>query len=304
MLALAIFDITLTSLLIGVVSGIGIGAIVGLFGESFVILYATSGLFNFALGTYLMLGTVASYYFVVDHQLSLWIAVPLIALVGFLLGLATERVTVRPVMDRTDHPQMSVVFATMGLALVLQAVTERTFGVTQRPVPSYVSTSPFFIGDVPIRPIFAVMVIAVMVFAISFEVVVRMTALGAVLLATQADREGAELAGISTRTVMFWLFGLAGSIATLSGFLVAPLTLASAHAGSNLLLLGFAAIALGGFSSFSGALVGGMIIGLVNSLTPLFWQPAASGPIVFAVLLLVLLLRPQGLFGRHEARSV
>jgi branched-subunit amino acid ABC-type transport system permease component len=284
---------TLTAL----IAGVGMGSLVAVLGQALVIVYTTSGYFHFGLSAFLMLGAVMSYILTVDDGLPLYVNIAVVVAGGFVLGLVSEQICVRSVVKRVAHPQVAVLFSTFGLALIIESLAEKWFGAAERPVPSYVSAVPWQINGVLIRPIFVAMIIVALVFASGFEVVLRRTGLGLSLRATQLDKEGAALLGIRTSRVTLWMFGFAGALAGLVGLLMAPLTYASSSAGDSIFFLAFGAIAIGGFSSFIGAILGGVVIGVANSMVAFFWTPEAASAAVFGLILAVLIVRPQGLLG-------
>src|SRR6185295_18315632 len=140
------------------------------------------------------------------------------------------------------------------------AVILLLFGGESFPVPSFVSDDPVRLGSVPVRPIYIVMVIAGAVLTLGIDRLIRATAVGHMFRATLEDPEGALLLGIDTRKVITLAFGAAGALSAVAGFLVAPVIHASAFTAHDLAFYGFAGMAIGGFGSFAGALVGGVVV--------------------------------------------
>lgn len=296
-------------LLTGVSAGLGLGAIYTVVALGYNLVLAASGIFNFALGAVVMGGTIAAYYFSVRLSWPVYLAVPAVLLLGYLAGLLSYYVVVRSVARASDL-SMSAVVTSLGLGLAAVALAGVLFGVTNRSVPSYVSTRPLTVAGVPIRPIYILMVAVTVVIAVAIDLILRRTGVGQAVRATLEDREGAQLAGIRTQSIVRNTFALAGVLAALAGYLIAPITGAEPTVGTTQALYGFAAVAIGGFGSFGGAVTGGLIVGLTTGIVPAFLEPAYVTPVVIGIMFLVLLVRPQGLrgaaglFGARAQRDV
>jgi branched-chain amino acid transport system permease protein len=284
-------------LLVAVVSGIGIGSVYVLLALSYNLVLGSSGVFNLAQGTVVMAGTLGAYLVEVRYGWPIWTAVPILAAFGFAAGRLTELLGVRPVAGRSVSVAEAAIVTTLGLGLIGDSTAGLTFGSDPQPVPSYTSTTPLLVGGVPIRPVFVVMVAVTLLIALGFDRVARRTQVGHMLRATLEDREAAELLGIDTRRVTRVVFGLAGTLSALAGFLLAPITLASPFVANDLGLYGFAAMAVGGFGSFTGSLVGGVLVGIVGSLVPAVASAHLARPAIFVMVIAILLIRPGGLFG-------
>jgi branched-chain amino acid transport system permease protein len=133
------------------------------------------------------------------------------------------------------------------------------------------------------------------------EIVMARTTLGLVFRATTIDREGASGVGINCRLVIAGSFVVAGALAGLAGFLLAPVTTASIGVGDNLALLAFVAMAIGGFGSFRGVVVGGLVVGIVQAFVPVYINAIWTRPVLFGAMIALLLVRPSGIFGRRGA---
>jgi branched-subunit amino acid ABC-type transport system permease component len=288
----------MNAILTGIVSGIGVGAIYVLTATSFTLALLATGVFNFAQGTLVMLGAVFAFFLsVILHWPWLGIIAAILA-GGTLLGLFTHLVAIAPVARRATHLSEAAMITTLGLGLAAESLTQKVFGADPQVVPSYVSTTPWSVGGIPIRPVYVVMVVVTAAVVIGLELMMRTTSLGTVLRATLEDSQGASLAGINTVRVVAGIFALAGTLSALAGFLVAPVSFASPFLDANIALFAFAAMGVGGFGSFSGALVGGLVVGIIGGVVPVVLDTHATTPVLFIVLVVVLLLRPTGLFGQ------
>jgi branched-subunit amino acid ABC-type transport system permease component len=141
------------------------------------------------------------------------------------------------------------------------------------------------------------MLVVTLLITLLVDRVLRKTLIGHVLRATLEDPEGAALLGFDTRFIVRGVFALAGLISALAGYLIAPITQASPYVADELGLFGFAALAIGGFGSFGGALAGGLVVGLMTGIGAGFIDPHLLRPLIFVLCVLVLLVRPGGVFG-------
>jgi branched-chain amino acid transport system permease protein len=199
----------------------------------------------------------------------------------------------RNVHDLTE----GTLVTTFGLGLALNAVIALAFGSTTLPVPSYVSANPIVVRGVPINPLYIAMVAVTLFVAVVMEIFLKRTRTGLILRATVQDREGASLVAIHVTKVTFRAFAIAGALAAIAGLLVVPETSASAFVAPQFTLYGFAGMAVGGLGSFKGAIVGGVIIGLVGSIGSTYINPSFVSLLIFGIILAILLVRPRGLFG-------
>jgi branched-subunit amino acid ABC-type transport system permease component len=199
--------------------------------------------------------------------------------------------------------------STLGLGLAVESIVADFFDVTPRQVPSYVSSDPVWIGNVPVQPIYIWMFgIAVVVVGL-LELVMRRTPAGTILRATLEDPEGAQIVGVKVMRVAAVVFVVAGGLSAVVGYLIAPVTFASPFVDS-IGLFAFVAMGIGGFGSFGGALVGGMLVGILEGTIPVILGPNAVIPLLFCLIVVVLVARPIGLlgsrgyFGNEKLREV
>jgi branched-chain amino acid transport system permease protein len=288
---------TFTSLALGVVAGLALASICLLIAISFTLIISVSGVFNFAQGTVAMGGAILSYVLGVLLHWPVLAVVAAITLTGGAAGLLTHLLAVRPLKNVAHEQTRSMTLSTIGVATAANATIAILFGANTLPVPSYMPDAPVFFFGVPLRPIYLVCVSAGASVAILLEVILRNTQAGSVFRATLEDPDGAKLQGIDTGRVILAAFAAAGALSALAGFLVAPITSASAFSATELAFYGFAAMAIGGFGSFAGALAGATLVGLILGLTPVLLDPKYTMPLLWATVFMILLVRPAGLLG-------
>lgn len=282
-----------------VISGLGIGSTYALIALGYTIILASSGVFNFAQGAVVMAGALVAFGL---GTVAGWPVVATIAVVigvGCLAGLLTHALSVYPLMRRrgTGNLTGGTFLTTLGLGLAMNAIIALAFGPETFPVKTYVSGRALHAFGVYIQPIYIVMVSVVVLIMLAFEVFLRRTGFGVVMRATFADLEGASLAGVKVNRVIVRAFAAGCGLAALAGFLIVPITSASAGIADSLSFYGFAAMAIGGYGSFAGAAIGGFIVGLAEQVPVTWLNPSASAVLIYAAMVVILLIRPQGLFG-------
>lgn len=283
-----------------IVAGLGIGSIYAIIAMGYTLILGASGVFNFAQGSAVMAGALVSYALGTAQHLPLLIIVGVVMATGALTGLVSHTIAVLPLTHRSGITNLTfgTFLSTLGLGLILNSIVSVTFGdATVDPVNFYVPQASIHLLGLHIRPIYAVMFLTTVAVAVVFEIINRRTGAGLVMRAVFNDVEGAALVGISITKAVRRVFVIGCLLAAVAGFLVAPLTFAQTGIANQFAFYGFAAMAVGGYGSFTGAIVGGLLVGLVGEV-PLIWvNPEVSGALIYGMMLLVLLIRPQGIFG-------
>jgi branched-chain amino acid transport system permease protein len=301
----------------GIVNGFLNGGVLGLIALGLVLIYKSSEVFNFAQGYLLMLGAYVTYWFAGlfdtgNDWLTLALAIIPAMIVAVLVGFIIERVALRPM---SGQPLLSIVLMTLGLAQLIEGLVSIFFGIEPRgdfpkPIPPMESFKiPFdlaFNGVIHVQKTrvaaFIVAIIGVILLAVFFKLTKR----GLAMRATSEDHELARSVGINVPRVFGLSWGIAGVIATLGGVLLAMLTGVSLSL-SMVVMVAFPALLLGGLDSLPGAIVGGVAIGLAQELVEAskIVQIRHSTEIApYVLLLIVLLLRPEGLFGRKRIERI
>jgi branched-chain amino acid transport system permease protein len=307
------------------ITGLLNGGPIALIALGIVLIFKSSEIFNFAHGQMVLIGAMATWWFNSDEGLGLplWAAVLAALAVSILLGLLIERFTLRPM---TGQPLLSIILMTLALGQFLQGLTILIFGTTQRNFPVIFSTTnpyritlPFTYNDNPIVVIlkqnlvwsFVVAMICVIVLVFFFQY----TRTGLAMRATAENHETAQSVGIRINQVFGLSWAIAGIIAAISGILIATASGLDLSL-SFVALAAFPAVLLGGLESIPGAVVGGLIVGLAQGLVGLpnndfFLGPQAAQAIrnsteivPYVLLLIVLVIRPDGLFGQKRIERV
>lgn len=285
------------------IAGLGAGAIYSMIAMGYNVIFATSGVLNFAQGEFYMLGTMIGVLLYVTVGLPVGLAlVATVAAVAVLAALE-HPLAVQPAA-RSGEEAFGWVVATFGFSILLSSGTAMLMGPKLRPFPDIVDLGTWHVGGVRIDGYRISMVLVAVVTAVALMTWLARSATGQALNAIHEDQDAAKLRGIPVRRLSVLSFAVGGAVVALIGFLSAPLTTASATVGLTMGLKGFIAAALGGIPSIKGALVGGLLLGLIETFSTHWAGGSFRNASVFAVLVLVLAVRPVGLFGRGSVRAV
>jgi branched-chain amino acid transport system permease protein len=290
-----------SSVLQFIVSGVTVGATYGLTALGFTMIFNTTGIINFAQGEFVMLGGMLAVFAMKWVGVPLPAAVPLAVLLVTATGVAVDRLTIRPM--RGSAP-VSLVIVTIGVSILLRGGAMLLFGKDTHPLPPFTEGAAIPFGGASLLPQ------SIWVLGITAAVLVAMklffdrTITGKAMLACACDRKAASLMGINVDVMVTLSFAFSALVGALGGVILAPITLTSYDVGILLGLKGFAACILGGLGNPFGAVAGGLIIGVLESLGAGFLSSGYKDAIAFVILLALLFLRPSGLFGKASAERV
>jgi branched-chain amino acid transport system permease protein len=286
-----------------IVSGIATGGIFASLALALVLIYNAMGLVNFAQGEMAMLAAFVALA-LIDHGMNYWIAFPVTLVIAFAGGIAIERVVIHPV-ERA--PILTLVIVTLGLATLINGLAGFIFGYVPRAFPS-----PFSVQTVNILGALAsyqdLGVIAVSgVVLLAIYMLLQHTTVGLTMRAAAHHPEASRLLGVHVSWMLALGWGLASAVGSVSGIMVAPILLLQPNMMQTIIIYAFAAAVLGGIESPVGAVVGGVIVGVTVNLAGVY-LPFVGGDLQLAVALAiivgVLVLKPNGLFGRPSVRRV
>lgn len=274
--------------------GLMVGSIYALLGMGYSLIYRASGLLTFAQGEYFMLGAFGIYTTMVLAGMPFLIAAPIViaAMVG--IGFASERLLIGPLLRRGSSP-IHIVLATIGLSIFLQNVAMMIWGSEGFYVPSTLGDMPFQVNDVYIVPQNVAIVGIMLAAMVALHIFMNRSRLGTTLRAAAQDKLAAAVLGINVSLAVGLTWGIAVGLAGIAGLLIAPIYGVNAHMGLLVGLKGFAAAVIGGYGSIYGAVLGGLLVGLVETFTSGYIDSTLKDVIVFAFLLAVLFFRPTGL---------
>ncbi|WP_405148223.1 branched-chain amino acid ABC transporter permease [Sphaerisporangium sp. NBC_01403] len=283
-------------------AGLATGAIYSLIAIGYNVVLLASGTFNFAHAQLLMVGTFLAYAGAVTFGLPVVVTV-LFAAVGVgVVALLEERIAIRPLLGRSDAH--GALITTVGAATILDGLAAAIWGRQPLTVPSGLPDHPLELLGGTVRPVDLVLIALTLLLGVGLHLWSRYSLLGLASLASAEDRQAASARGINVRLLGVGAFVLAGVIAGAFGLLVGARTYATFDLGHALSLFGFVAIAIGGSGSQLGGLIGGFATGLIYAFAARYIGAAYPQLVVFGVFLLILFLRPRGLFGAALERRV
>jgi branched-chain amino acid transport system permease protein len=285
------------------VVGLTAGAIYALVAMSFNVIFATTGVLNFAQGELFMAGAVLCAVLYSDNEMSAPLALLVTMAVVAAIAVLEERLAVRRAL-RSGHGAMGWVLATLGFSIVMASVFALAFGPDIRqPVPFF-DSSPRQLGALTISVQQVALIATAVVVAVVLHGFYQRTLAGVAMRGISQDPEAASLRSIPVYRLGMVSFAISGAIVGGAGFLAAPVVGAYPSMGFAFALQGFVAAAVGGIPSIKGAVIGGFALGLVESFGGDAIGSGYRTTLVFGLLIVVLAIRPAGLFGRLTARAV
>jgi branched-chain amino acid transport system permease protein len=283
-----------------VVSGTATGAIYALAALGFTLLWQAAGVINFAQGEFVMIGGMVT-FFAVAAGIPLPIAALIALTVAVLVGIALHRLAIEPAKGASP---VTLIIITIGASIFLRGVAAIVFDKNFHSYPPFAGSEPIRIGGATILPQSVLVLAGTLVIVVALWAIMTRTMIGKAMIATAANRLAARLVGINTAAIVGVSFVLSAAIGAIGGILVTPITLTNYDVGTLLALKGFAAAMLGGMGHPFGAVVGGLIVGLLETFGAGYVSSAYKDAIAFLVILLVLFVMPQGLFGRAGVERV
>ncbi|MFP4511963.1 MAG: branched-chain amino acid ABC transporter permease [Acidimicrobiales bacterium] len=303
-----VLAVTGTELVQNLIGGLALGSKYALIALGFVVVFRATGVINFANGAFVLVGAYMTYQFFQTWELNFYLAIVLSMIFGFLLGIVLEAIVLRRLVGEAPF---TVIMVTIGLLFILDNLVTAIWGASNLNLGDPWTGSVVEVAgvQVPHRDLWAMGFTGVVL--CGFLLFFRYSSMGLAMRATAMDPEAALAQGISARTVYRVTWGIAGLVAALAGTTFATGT-GNLQPGLGLLALAaFPAMILGGMDSPLGAVLGGLIIGLVQQLTqllaPEYMEWAGRSPeivVPYVVMIVILLVRPYGLFGTPEVRRV
>ncbi|MGZ0102764.1 MULTISPECIES: branched-chain amino acid ABC transporter permease [Achromobacter] len=286
-----------------IVSGLGLGSMYGLMALGFYLTYAVSGTVNFAQGSSMMLGAVLTFTFAQTLGWPLLAALPLALALCALYGLVVERLAVRPFASRGSNAWL---MSTVALGIVLDNLVMFTFGKEPRSLPSALAQAPLEIGGMGlgVYPLQLLIPLVGLALAAALHALSRRTRWGVALLAVVQNPNAARLMGIPVRRAIMVAFAVSTLFAGVAGALVAPLFNVQADMGTLFGLKAFVVAILGGITSAWGVMLAGLLFGVAEGLITVALGSGYTQIISFTLVIAILAMRPNGLFGRAAVRKV
>jgi branched-chain amino acid transport system permease protein len=282
------------------VSGIAVGMIYGVIAFGYQLTFATSKTLNFGQGEALMLGALVG--LTVVPFTGYWLMLPIVLVFGLIQGGIVERLGVRQAIRKGS--EAGWIMATIALGIIFRNLAENIWGHDDLKFPSPLPETPIDVGGVRVLPMEIAIVLGALALMLAVELFNRRSVFGKAVVATSNDREAAGLMGINTGLVITFSYALSSLTAAFAGVLVAPVTLTGATMGAALGLKAFAVAIIGGLSSGMGVVAGGLILGIAETMTGFYLSTGYKDVPGLLLLLLVLSVKPSGLFGKATIKKV
>jgi branched-chain amino acid transport system permease protein len=282
------------------VSGTAVGCVYGLIALGFVLIYKATEVVNFAQGELMMLGGFFAFTFIGLMGLNYWIGFFLAVLAMAALGAGVERAIVRPILG---YPAFSIVMATIGLSFFARSIAGMIWGTDDLKIDTPFSAGVVRIGGLVLADDKLSVIVATVLLCIALYLFFSRTRMGIAMQATSQNMLAAYYMGIPVKRVFSLIWAISAAVACFAGILLAPIAFIHTNIGF-LGLKAFPAAVLGGFGSIPGALVGGVIIGVIETLAGFYLPQGWKDIAAYIVLLAVLMLKPEGLFGERTRKKV
>ena len=279
------------------IQGLSLGSIYGLVALGYVLIYQAWGVLNFAQGEVCAIGAFSLLVLHVELGMPVILAMPLAIIVSMIVGYIIEFLSFRPLENAKD---MSKLIATIGVSICVRNLLRVIFGADAFAFPSIFGDKPFHVGGLILVPQNLWNTVFGFGLVILLNLFLKKTRVGKSMRATAQDKEAARLMGINVRASMTGTFVIASAIGAIAGMLLAPVYLFNANIGATIGTKGYAAAVLGGLDFASGAMVGGIILGIAECLAVAFGSSAYQSAIAYIVLFLVLILKPSGIMSKKK----
>jgi branched-chain amino acid transport system permease protein len=284
-----------------IVSGTATGAIYALAALGFTLLWQASGTINFAQGEFVMLPAFSILWFVAAGA-PLWLAFLLACVVAMLLlGAAFKKIVVDPLIR---HGVIPLVIATLGLSIGIKQTVRATFGAEAHPFPGPFPAGQFALAGINISYADVGTLLLAGAIVAGLQLFLNRTVTGRAMQACAQNTDAARVLGIDVKRMVLYVFLINAVLAVVAALLITPTYLAKFDMGDSIGQKAFFAAIIGGFNQTRGALLGGVLIGVLENLVGFYVSPAYKEGVALVVFLLVILFRPEGLLGRAEERKV
>ena len=289
---------TISFVLESLLNGLLVGGVYSLMAIGLTLIFGVMKVINFAHGSLIMLGMYTSYWAVVllhvDPYLSILIAFPIL----FLIGACFQKFLIEPILDAPEHNQLLL---TLGVSLFMENFAVFLWSPDYRVLKTSYAEINFYVGEVSISLVRVLAFGFAMLLAALLSVILTRTDLGKAIRAASEEPQGALLMGINIRRIYLITFGIGAACAGVSGAAITPFIPVYPYVGWLFVITAFVVVVLGGMGSILGAFVGGLIIGLADSVGAMLLPGDMKSIISFTIFILILLFKPTGLLGRKNA---
>ena len=287
-----------------VINGLHVGSIYALIALGYTMVYGIVRLINFAHGDIIMVGAYALLVLVTMLGLPMWLSAILGVFVCMAFGVTIERVAYRPLRQR-NAPRISALITAIGVSFLLENSFQLIFTANYRPFPSIFPTTPLQLGSIKLAMGTIVTIVVVLALMVLLTLLVQTTRTGKAMRAVSEDTDAAKLMGVNVNTTISITFAVGSALAAVGSLLYcAAYPRVDPLMGSLLGIKAFTAAVLGGIGIMPGAMIGGFLMGVAESLTKGYLSTELADAVVFGILILILLVKPSGLMGRVQREKV
>jgi len=287
-----------------IITGTVIGSIYALLALGFTLIYKATDVVNFAQGELLMVGAYICLHLTVSYNVPFWASFLITLVFSFTMGFFIEKVFLRRMIG---EPIISIIMLTIGLSSVMKAVVQIFWGTDTRTYPQVFSSEPFMISGLSISRVYIYSIAAVAVFLVLFSLFFKKSKVGVAMRAVASDQQAALSMGIDVKRIFALSWGIAAVVSAVGGIFLGNINginTTLSHFGLKV----FPVVILGGLDSIVGAIVGGLIIGILENLAGGYIDPLIGGGakeiFPYVVMIAVLMIKPYGLFGTKAVEKV
>lgn len=283
------------------ITGLTVGSVYAMVAVGFNIIYNVTEIINFAQGEFVMLGGLIMVFFHVAVGLSLILAFPVTIIVVTLVGMLLDRLAIRPIRQPSV---LTLIIATIAASILIKGAAMFIWGKDPYDLPAFSGRNPItFLGAV-IQPQYFWVIGFLIITVIALSVFFDRTIIGKAMSACADNADAASLMGINVKQMILLSFALSASIGAVAGITITPISLMEYDRGAMLAVKGFGAVVLGGLGSFPGAVIGGLILGAIESLGAGLISSGYKDAFALLVLMAVLFFKPSGIFGDKEISKI
>jgi branched-chain amino acid transport system permease protein len=281
-------------------SGLALGSIYGLVALGFAVIFKATDVFNFAQGMFVVCGAYLAVTAISILQLPFPLAIVFIVGAAALLGVLIHMALIQPLLGR---PMLSVIMLTIALSIALRALIEMIFGPQGRSLTTPMPTGVLMLGSVRISYLHLTAALVSWACMAGFGLFFRFTSVGLLMRASADSHEAAVVSGVNVNTMNRLAWAIGSTLAAVGGLFLGQLQIASTEL-EGIGLLALPAVVIGGMQSIPGAIVGGLLVGIIEQMASTYISPKSSDIVIYVLLLLILMVRPWGLFGQKELGRV
>ena len=281
-------------------SGLALGSIYGLVALGFAVVFKATDVFNFAQGMFVVCGAFFAVTAISLLGLPFPLAIAAIVAAAALMGVAIHILLIQPL---SGQPMLSVIMLTIALSIVLRALIEISYGPQARTLQTPLPTGIFLVGGVRISQLHLIAALVSWICMAGFGAFFRFTSVGLLMRATADSHEAALVSGINVNVMNRLAWAIGAGLAAIGGLFLGQIQIVSTELES-IGLLALPAVVIGGLQSIPGAIIGGLLVGLIEQFSAAYISPKSSDILIYVLLLLILMVRPWGLFGQRELGRV